>query len=78
MVEEIASAWMSVARRGLRALPDLLPRGAFGTGERKALLPDMLGGEQLGAYCLSEPQAGSDVSAISTRATPRRTARRTA
>ena len=30
----------------------------------------MLGGEQLGAYCLSEPQAGSDVSAISTRATP--------
>jgi len=30
----------------------------------------MLGGDQLGAYCLSEPQAGSDVSAISTRATP--------
>jgi hypothetical protein len=28
----------------------------------------MLGGDWLGAYCLSEPQAGSDVSGISTRA----------
>jgi alkylation response protein AidB-like acyl-CoA dehydrogenase len=28
----------------------------------------MLGGDWLGAYCLSEPQAGSDVSAIRTRA----------
>jgi len=30
----------------------------------------MLSGQTLGAYCLSEPQAGSDVSAISTRAVP--------
>ena len=32
----------------------------------------MLGGDWLGAYCLSEPQAGSDVSGIRTRAVPRR------
>ena len=31
-------------------------------------LPRMLGGDWLGAYCLSEPQAGSDVSAIRTSA----------
>ncbi|HEX8343575.1 MAG TPA: acyl-CoA dehydrogenase family protein, partial [Actinoplanes sp.] len=32
------------------------------------LLPDMLGGELLGAYCLSEPQGGSDAAALTTRA----------
>ena len=31
-------------------------------------LPKMLSGDWLGAYCLSEPQAGSDVSGIRTRA----------
>jgi alkylation response protein AidB-like acyl-CoA dehydrogenase len=33
-----------------------------------AWLPRMLSGDWLGAYCLSEPQAGSDVSGIRTRA----------
>ena len=37
--------------------------------QKRRWLPQMLGGEWLGAYCLSEPQAGSDVSAISTKAT---------
>ena len=32
------------------------------------LLPDMLGGELLGAYCLSEPHAGSDPAAMRTTA----------
>ena len=36
--------------------------------QRATWLPRMLGGEWLGAYCLSEPQAGSDVSGIKTRA----------
>ena len=41
------------------------PLAAFGTDEqRDALLPDMLGGELLGAYCLSEPQSGSDAAAL--------------
>jgi alkylation response protein AidB-like acyl-CoA dehydrogenase len=45
------------------------PVSAFGSTEQRELLPGFLGGEQLGAYCLSEPQAGSDPSAIATRAT---------
>src|SRR3954469_9044903 len=40
-----------------------------GTEEQKQRwLPDMLAGELLGAYCLSEPHAGSDPAAMTTRA----------
>ena len=40
-----------------------------GTPEQQARwLPDMLGGELLGAYCLSEPHAGSDPAAMTTSA----------
>ena len=69
VLEEIASAWMSVAvGTGVHALSCWAIAGFGSDEQRKALLPDMLGGEQLGAYCLSEPQAGSDVAAMSTRA----------
>ena len=45
------------------------PLASFGTKEqREAWLPDMLAGELLGAYCLSEAQAGSDAAALSARA----------
>jgi alkylation response protein AidB-like acyl-CoA dehydrogenase len=68
-LEEIARAWMSV---GVGVSVHSLASSAvaaFGTDEqRSGWLPDMLGGAQLGAYCLSEPQAGSDVSGIRTRA----------
>jgi alkylation response protein AidB-like acyl-CoA dehydrogenase len=41
----------------------------FGTEEQKRRwLPDMIGGDLLGAYCLSEPQSGSDAAALRTRA----------
>ena len=58
-------------RRHERAHPDRLRgRGQRDASEQRATwLPRMLGGEWLGAYCLSEPQAGSDVSAIKTKAT---------
>src|SRR5699024_4292430 len=36
--------------------------------QRQRLLPDMVGGSMLGAYCLSEPHAGSDPAAMRTRA----------
>lgn len=36
--------------------------------QKRAWLPDMLGGELLGAYCLSEPHAGSDPAAMRTTA----------
>jgi alkylation response protein AidB-like acyl-CoA dehydrogenase len=71
VVEEIASAWMSIAVGVSVHSLTCYPVAEFGSDHQRAtLLPDMLGGEQLGAYCLSEPQAGSDVSAIATRATP--------
>ncbi|MFI0263749.1 acyl-CoA dehydrogenase family protein [Streptomyces sp. NPDC017056] len=41
----------------------------FGTKEQRAThLPAMLGGGLLGAYCLSEPSAGSDAASLTTRA----------
>jgi alkylation response protein AidB-like acyl-CoA dehydrogenase len=71
VVEEIASAWMSVAVGVSVHSLTCYPVAAFGSDQQRAtLLPDMLSGEHLGAYCLSEPQAGSDVAAIATRATP--------
>ncbi|MBB2986816.1 acyl-CoA dehydrogenase family protein [Terracoccus luteus] len=71
VVEEIATAWMSVAVgvsvHGLTAYPV----ATFGTrAQQEALLPGMLSGETLGAYCLSEALAGSDIGSMTTRATP--------
>ncbi|WP_042405181.1 acyl-CoA dehydrogenase family protein [Streptacidiphilus carbonis] len=41
----------------------------FGSERQKQQwLPELLGGELLGAYCLSEPQSGSDAAALTTRA----------
>jgi len=70
VVEELASVWMSVAVgvsvHGLTCYPV----GAWGSeAQRAALLPGMIGGDQLGAYCLSEPTSGSDVGSMTTRAT---------
>ncbi len=69
VVEEIASAWASVGVGvSVHALScfGLVTRGT--EEQRQKWLPDMLGGELLGAYCLSEPHAGSDPSAMKTRA----------
>ncbi|WP_298375979.1 acyl-CoA dehydrogenase family protein [Azospirillum sp.] len=46
-----------------------MPILKFGTAAQKErFLKPMARGEQLGAFCLTEPQAGSDASAIKTRA----------
>jgi alkylation response protein AidB-like acyl-CoA dehydrogenase len=46
-----------------------LPLVYFGTEEqKKKYLPKLASGEYLGAYCLSEPQAGSDAQNLLTRA----------
>jgi alkylation response protein AidB-like acyl-CoA dehydrogenase len=69
VLEEIASAWASV---GVGASVHALSCfGLFtaGTEEQKETwLPEMLSGEQLGAYCLSEAHAGSDPGAMRTKA----------
>lgn len=70
VVEEIASVWMSVAVGVSVHSLTAYPVATYGTREqREALLPDMLSGERLGAYCLSEPLAGSDIGSMTTRAT---------
>ena len=49
-----------------------LPILAFGSDAQKdAWLPSMARGETLGAFCLTEPGAGSDASALATRAARR-------
>jgi alkylation response protein AidB-like acyl-CoA dehydrogenase len=69
VVEEIAAAWPSV---GVGTSVHTLTANVVddhGSDEQRAeWLPRMLGGDWLGAYCLSEPQAGSDVSGIKTKA----------
>src|SRR5688572_19387356 len=69
VLEEIASVWSSVGvGTSVHALScfGLVTRGT--EEQRQRWLPDMLGGELLGAYCLSEPAGGSDAANLSTRA----------
>ncbi len=68
-VEEIARGWMSVSGviNTHFIVAHLLMR--YGTAEQKALyLPRMAKGEVRGAFSMSEPGLGSDVSAITTKA----------
>ncbi|MBI1376075.1 MAG: acyl-CoA dehydrogenase [Frankiales bacterium] len=70
-LEEIAGAWLSVGVSvSVHALA-CFPVATYGTPQQQERwLPEMLSGELLGAYCLSEPQSGSDAAALSTRAVP--------
>jgi alkylation response protein AidB-like acyl-CoA dehydrogenase len=71
VLEEIAARWAAVAVAVSVHSLSLHPLLAFGTEEQKRRwLPDMLSGEQIGAYSLSEPQAGSDAAALRCAATP--------
>lgn len=71
VLEELARRWLSVALGVSVHSLACFPLAEFGADrQRKRLLPDMLGGEQLGAYCLSEPQGGSDAASLATRAVP--------
>jgi alkylation response protein AidB-like acyl-CoA dehydrogenase len=69
MLEEIAAAWMSVGVGLSVHTMTSYAVATFGTpAQRERLLPDMVGGDLLGAYALSEPQAGSDLSGMTTKA----------
>nr|WP_216654021.1 acyl-CoA dehydrogenase family protein [Nocardioides sp. zg-DK7169] len=69
VLEEIAAVWASVGVGVSVHALSCFGLATRGTPEQQARwLPDMLGGELLGAYCLSEPQAGSDPAAMTTRA----------
>ncbi|MGZ4764982.1 MAG: acyl-CoA dehydrogenase family protein [Ilumatobacteraceae bacterium] len=65
VTEELARAWMSVA--------SIIARGngliaGFSAAQREKILPRVARGEYLGAFALSEPDAGSDIASIRTRA----------
>jgi alkylation response protein AidB-like acyl-CoA dehydrogenase len=65
VAEELARAWMSVA--------SIIARGnglgaGFSAEQRRELLPKVATGEYLGAFALSEPDAGSDIASIRCRA----------
>ncbi|MGW7103571.1 acyl-CoA dehydrogenase family protein [Streptomyces sp. NPDC054838] len=69
VLEELAAARLTV---GLGvSVHSLACHGLAGYGSKEqqtAHLPAMLGGGLLGAYCLSEPAAGSDAASLSTKA----------
>lgn len=65
VAEELARGWMSVA--------SIMARGngagnGFTEEQKQKYLPKMASGEYLGAFALSEPNAGSDVANLSCRA----------
>jgi alkylation response protein AidB-like acyl-CoA dehydrogenase len=66
VAEELSRAWMSVS--GLLARGNGMG-GGFTAEQEAELLPKVARGEYLGAYALSEAEAGSDVANISCRAT---------
>ncbi len=69
VVEEIASVWASVGVGVSVHALSCFGLATAGTEEqRQKWLPEMLGGELLGAYCLSEAHAGSDPAAMRTKA----------
>jgi len=68
-LEEVAMAWMTVGVGVSVHVMATYAMAAFATPEQRAsYLPTMIGGQQLGAYALSEAQAGSDISGMTTRA----------
>jgi alkylation response protein AidB-like acyl-CoA dehydrogenase len=69
VLEELAAAWMTVGVGLSVHTMSCYPLASFGAREqREQWLPEMLAGELLGAYALSEAQAGSDAAALSARA----------
>jgi len=69
VLEELGARWASVAVGVSVHALTCFPLADYGTTEQQERwLPEMLGGELLGAYCLSEPDAGSDPGAMRTRA----------
>src|SRR6266568_875823 len=67
VAEELSRGWMSVASLIARG-NGLFGLEAMTEAQRREYLPRVARGEWLGAYALSEPNAGSDIANISCRA----------
>ncbi|MBB4691864.1 acyl-CoA dehydrogenase family protein [Paractinoplanes abujensis] len=68
VLETLAGTWLAIAEAVSVHTLACYPVFAHGSEKLRKLLPDMLGGELLGAYCLSEPQGGSDAASLQTKA----------
>ncbi len=69
VLEELGRGWAGFAVGVSVHTLACFPVAQWGsTEQQERFLPDMLGGELLGAYCLSEAHSGSDAAALSTRA----------
>ena len=69
VVEELATAWLAIGLGVSVHTLTCFPIATAGSREQQERwLPGMLGGSQLGAYCLSEPGSGSDAAGLATRA----------
>lgn len=67
VLEELAGAWLTIGLGVSVHVLSCFPTANYGSQEQQSeLLPGMLGGEQLGAYCLSESESGSDAASLST------------
>ncbi|MEU2436627.1 acyl-CoA dehydrogenase family protein [Streptomyces rubradiris] len=65
VLEILAKRWLAVAQSVNIHVLSCYPLAHYGTErQREQWLPGMLGGEQLGANCISEAEAGSDIAAI--------------
>jgi alkylation response protein AidB-like acyl-CoA dehydrogenase len=71
VLEILAARWLAVAQSVNIHVLSCYPLAAYGSdAQRDRWLPGMLGGEQLGANCISEPDAGSDIAALACAARP--------
>jgi hypothetical protein len=69
VVEELAASWLAVGLGLSVHTLACFPIARYGSAmQKERWLPKLLGGETLGAYCLSEPHSGSDAAALTTKA----------
>lgn len=68
VLETLAGSWLAIAESVSVHTLSCYPVAAHGSERQRKLLPDLLGGDLLGAYCLSEPEGGSDAASLRTRA----------
>jgi hypothetical protein len=71
VLEELSGAWATVGVGVSVHVMSCYPLSRWGTAaQQERWLSEMLAGELLGGYCLSEAHAGSDPAAMRTAATP--------
>ncbi|MBA4867256.1 acyl-CoA dehydrogenase family protein [Streptomyces sp. PSKA54] len=70
VVEELSRTWASIGVGVTVHWASVHPLWKWGSDEqRKRWLPELISGDLLGGFCLSEPEAGSDPGAMKTTAT---------